>query len=66
MRLVDIDGDGEQRTTCPMMPPKSAMCNQAENFLAVVRGEREPPCDVAEAAADIRVAREYIERRYDR
>lgn len=59
-------GDGDQETTHPEMPPCSAMRNQAENFLAVVRGERDPPCDVAEAAEDLRVARDYIDRRYER
>lgn len=66
VEVMRDDGDGEQRTTNPVMPPKSAMLNQAENFLAVVRGERDPPCDIAEAAADLRVARDYIDQRYDR
>jgi len=40
------------------------MRRQAENFVAAVEGRREPPCDAREAVDDLRIAREYISRRY--
>ena len=64
VEVMRDDGDGEQQTTRPAMPPKSAMRAQAENFIAVVRGERDPPCDVTEGALDLHVARAYIARRW--
>jgi hypothetical protein len=36
------------------------MKQQAINFLAAVRGEREPMTGVKEALEDLRVAREYL------
>lgn len=57
------DDDGTE-TVEPTMPPKSAMRAQAENFVAAVRGERDPPCDSREAVADLRVARDYVRARY--
>jgi hypothetical protein len=30
------------------------------NFVAAVRGERQPMCEAAEALEDLRVARDYI------
>jgi len=43
----------------------SAIRNQARNFLAVVRGERDPPSDAREAVENLRVAREYVRMRDD-
>jgi len=57
------DGDGGT-TERPTMPPTSAMRAQAENFVAAVRGERTPVCEAREALADLRVAREYVDRRF--
>jgi hypothetical protein len=39
------------------------MRSQARTFLAVARGERDPPSDSWEALADLRIAREYVRRR---
>lgn len=36
------------------------MKNQAINFLADVRGEKQVTCDPAEAAEDLKIARDYI------
>jgi hypothetical protein len=38
------------------------MYRQAENFIASVRGERDPPCDASEGVKDIEVARDYIKQ----
>jgi len=57
------DDDGTE-TVRPTMPNVSAMRRQAENFVAAVEGRREPPCDAREAVDDLRIAREYISRRY--
>jgi predicted dehydrogenase len=58
--LRDDDGTETRR---PTMPPTAAMRRQAENVLAAVRGERDPPCDSREAAADLRVALDYVRKR---
>jgi predicted dehydrogenase len=65
VEVMRDEGDGEMTTTTPALPPTSAMRRQAENFLAVARGERAPPADVAEGAADLRVAADYIDRHHD-
>lgn len=65
VEVMRNDGDGNQRTVRPAMPNRSAMRNQAENFIAVASGERDPPCNVREAAEDLRVAYEYIAQRHD-
>jgi predicted dehydrogenase len=65
VEVMHDERDSEQRTLAPTMPPKSAMRSQAENFLAVVRGKRDPPCDISEAATDLRVAYQYVRERYD-
>ncbi len=44
----------------PTLPWVHAMKQQAINFLAAVRGEREPMTSAAEALEDLRVAREYL------
>jgi predicted dehydrogenase len=43
------------------MPWIHAMRQQAMNFLAAVKGEREPMCTAAEALADMKVARAYMD-----
>ncbi len=54
--------DGTDELRQPAMPDRSAMYAQAEHFVDVVRGEREPPCDAREALEDLYVARSYIRR----
>lgn len=54
------DKGGTPITWSPSMPPVHAMRNQARNFLAMVRGEREAPCYADEAAQDLAMARDYI------
>jgi hypothetical protein len=48
------------------MPWTHAMRRQAINFVKVCRGEMPPPCDAAEAVADLEAAREYIRLRFGR
>jgi predicted dehydrogenase len=47
-------------TRVPQLPWIHAMRQQAMNFVAAVRGERQPMCEAAEALEDLRVARDYI------
>lgn len=57
--LRDAAGEvGEE--TCPLLPNRYAMLNQAHHFVAAVKGDRPAPCDAAEAVKDLRVARDYI------
>jgi predicted dehydrogenase len=44
----------------PQLPWIHAEKAQAMNFLAAIRGEKKPPCEAAEAAEDLRIAREYL------
>ncbi|GLX71255.1 Gfo/Idh/MocA family protein [Paenibacillus glycanilyticus] len=44
----------------PILPNLSAMRNQARNFLAAVRGERDAPCTAKEAIQDLIFAESYI------
>jgi len=54
-------GDGATpQTTIPQLPWIHAMRQQAINFVAAIKGEAEPPCQAAEALADIKLARDYI------
>lgn len=55
----------EPTLTRPELPWEHAMRRQARNFMAVVRGEADPPADAAEALEDLRVARDYILMRRD-
>lgn len=64
-RVEVMRDDDPTATTEPAMPPVAAMRRQAEHFVAVARGEREPPCDAREAAEDLRIARDYVRARYD-
>jgi predicted dehydrogenase len=63
VKVLRAPPDGEQTTTRPATGNVSAMRNQARNFLAVARGERDPPSDSRKALADLRIAREYVRRR---
>jgi predicted dehydrogenase len=54
-------GDGaEPQTIEPVLPPVSAMRQQAINFLRAVRGEAPAPCLAPEALRDLVVARDYV------
>ncbi|MCD6350523.1 MAG: Gfo/Idh/MocA family oxidoreductase [Armatimonadetes bacterium] len=54
-------GDGATPMTLrPTLPWVHAMRQQAINFVAAVRGEREPMCRAEEALEDLRVSRDYI------
>jgi len=53
------EGATPQRVV-PTLPWVHAMRQQAINFVAVCRGELAPPCDAAEAAEDLKIARDYI------
>jgi len=58
--LFRDNGDGPPTTSEPQMPWVHAMRQQAANYCAAVRGEREPMCTAREALEDLRVAREYL------
>ncbi len=54
-------GDGAvPETVEPQMPWVHAMRQQAINFVAAVKGDREPMCTAHDALKDLEVAREYI------
>jgi predicted dehydrogenase len=54
-------GNGATPTrTVPALPPIQAMRQQAINFCRAIRGEAPPPCDAAEALADLGIAVDYI------
>lgn len=44
----------------PVMPNRSAMRQQAMNFIAAVQGVRPAPCESREALEDLVIARDYI------
>ncbi len=56
----DPDSGVSPETRVPQLPWIHAMRQQALNFVASIRGERQPPCEAAEALEDLRVARDYI------
>lgn len=61
--VVQVYSDPGDRTPVreqPEMPWVQAMRQQAMNFVKVCKGEAPPPCDAAEAALDLEVARDYI------
>jgi len=57
---TDPGGEVVPMRTSPTLPWVHAMRQQAINFVKVCRGEMAPPCDAAEAAEDLKVARDYI------
>ncbi len=57
----DIDYGQTPMRTSPRPRCVGAMRQQATNFLAAVRGEQPPMCNAADALADIKLAREYIQ-----
>ncbi len=66
--MVEIYQDPEKGKTperiFPTMPWVHAMRQQAMNFIKVCRGEMKPPCDVQEAVEDLRICRQYIQKRF--
>lgn len=50
--------------TMPTLPWVHAMRQQAIHFVKVCQGEMAPPCDVAEAAEDLGIARDYVRLRF--
>ncbi|MGI6705517.1 MAG: Gfo/Idh/MocA family protein [Clostridia bacterium] len=58
--LMQDKGTGYPVIMQPVMPPISAMRQQAKNFIAAIKGEREAPCTAEEALEDLRIARDYI------
>ncbi len=60
---LEVYADPGDRTPVrerPALPWVHAMRQQAMNFVKVCKGEAPPPCDAAEAALDLEVARDYI------
>lgn len=58
---IMTDNGDEPKYTRPILPNRSAMRQQAGNFLAAIRGEGPVPCSAREALEDLRVARDYID-----
>lgn len=56
----DPDNGTSPQTVIPQLPWVHAMRQQALNFIAAIRGEKEPPCQAAEALEDLKIARDYI------
>ena len=48
------------RTEIPQLPWVHAMWQQAQNFVAAIRGTQPPMCTAADALEDIKLARAYI------
>lgn len=57
--LHDPGGGVTPETIVPMLPWIHAMRQQAMNFVAAVKGEKEPLCTAEEALEDLKAAREY-------
>jgi predicted dehydrogenase len=57
------DGSTPERIF-PTMPWVHAMRQQAINFINVCRGKIKPPCNVNEAVEDLRICRQYIQKRF--
>jgi predicted dehydrogenase len=65
VKILRDPGDGATpQTIAPTLPWVHAMRRQAALFLQAIRGECKPPCEAAEAMADLKNAREYIQMRY--
>jgi len=59
---VDVftDLDGRPNTYSPTLPATHSMRQQAENFLAAIRGDAQPMCTAQDALEDLKCARDYI------
>lgn len=56
-------GDGTlPASTFPVFPAKSAMCSQAENFIALLKGEKSTLCPMSEALELIAIAQDWALR----
>ena len=60
----DPGGGTVPKRWTPTLPWVHAMRQQAINFVKVCKGEMTPPCAAAEAAEDLKNARQYIKLRY--
>lgn len=61
VEVFEDPGNGvTPKATVPSLPWIHAMRQQAINFVAAVKGEREPMCTAQEALLDLENAREYI------
>ncbi len=60
VRVLRDNGKSPPSQSEPLLPPRSAMRQQALNFIAAVRGESPPPCTAGEALEDLNAARDYI------
>ncbi len=58
------NGKSAPTITEPVLPLRSAMRQQAYNFVAAVKGERPAPCVAKEALEDLKIARDYIKMLY--
>jgi len=61
LEIFSDPGDGKTpQTIYPQLPWIHAMRQQASNFIAAIKGEREPMCDATEALEDLKIARQYL------
>jgi predicted dehydrogenase len=58
--LRDPGGGTVPEKVVPQLPWVHAMRRQAENFIAVVKGEMSPPCDASEGLEDLKNAMEWL------
>ena len=62
LEIFTDPGEGATpQTVIPQLPWVHAMRQQAMNFVAAIRGEREPMCHAEEALEDLKVARAYLD-----
>jgi predicted dehydrogenase len=59
-RVTVYEDSGRQQTTIPTLLTVHAMRQQADYFVAAIRGEATPLCGADEALQDLRLARDYI------
>jgi predicted dehydrogenase len=62
LRVV-VEERGQVTETQPILPPVSAMRQQAVSFLNVIQGVEDPPCDAVEALEDLRIATAWFQLR---
>ena len=59
-RVTVMIDDKKKQYITPVFESKSAMRNQAENFIKLIKGEKAAPADNREALKDLKIARDYI------
>jgi predicted dehydrogenase len=65
VEIYEDPGNGNTpMKTSPTLPWTHAMKAQAMNFIRVCKGEMAPPCNGAEAVDDLKIAMDYIRRKY--